>query len=258
MIKEFINAVMSNLTGYQFTRAANGIEKETSVFFPVIDQDDNFKKIYDLCKDYTMNSRERAYALYIAVKYIVDSKIPGDFVECGVYKGGNTMLIAHTLIEMEETNRKIYCYDTFEGMVQPTKDDYSVSNKSIQAIEKWEEKQKKDHNDWCFSPLSEVKDKMYSTKYPKENIIFIKGKVEDTIPEVMPSGIALLRLDTDWYESTKHELIHLFPLVTKNGVLIIDDYGAWAGSKKAVDEYFSDKPILLNIMDVTGRIGVRA
>lgn len=98
---------------------------------------------------------------------------------------------------------------------------------------------------------------MLSTGYPETNIVFVKGKVENTIPEIVPEKIALLRLDTDWYESTRYGLTHLFPLITKNGILIIDDYGYWAGSKKAVDEYFSDKPILLNRIDSCGRIGIK-
>ena len=197
------------------------------------------------------------YALYKAVKYVIDSKIQGDFVECGVWKGGSAMVIAHTLFEMNETNRKIHLYDTFEGMSEPTENDYLVEDKSIHAISKWKKASKKYHNDWCFSSLQEVKNNIFSTKYPKDKIVFVKGKVEDTLQKNKPSKIALLRLDTDWYESTKHELVTLFPLLVKNGVLIIDDYGHWAGSKKAVDEYFSNKQMLLNRIDYTGRIGIK-
>ena len=98
---------------------------------------------------------------------------------------------------------------------------------------------------------------MALTKYPENNIIYVKGKVEETIPKIIPSKIALLRLDTDWYESTKHELNHLYPILSKNGVLIIDDYGYWAGAKRAVDEYFFDEQILLNRIDSDARIGIK-
>ena len=100
---------------------------------------------------------------------------------------------------------------------------------------------------------------MLSTKYPKKNLIFIKGKVEDTIPLTVPPKIALLRLDTDWYESTYHELKYLFPLLSNKGALIIDDYGCWAGAKKAVDTYFDENKIviLLNRIDYTGRLGIK-
>jgi len=210
---------------------------------PVIDKDRQFRKIYAKCKNYTMTSKEKMYALYKSVKYLIDSKIPGDFVECGVWQGGSTMLIASTLRTLKQTNRKIYLYDTFKGMSEPTSKDCRLNDPSIKAKKIW-------HNNWCFSPLSEVKKNMFSTGYPQNKLVFIKGKVENTIPKTIPSKISLLRLDTDWYQSTKHELTHLFPVLAKNGVLIIDDYGYWAGSKKAVDEYFSNKPILFIELEV--------
>lgn len=240
----------ANLFGYK-------IISLRSVMDPIIDKDDEFQKIYSKCKEYTMTSKESMYALYKSVKYIVNSKIPGDFVECGVWKGGGMMLIAFTLLKMKEKNRKIYLYDTFTGMSEPTKEDAHISNKSFDVFSKWKKRQKNDYNDWAFSPLSEVKTNLYSTGYPQDKILFVKGKTEDTIPKMIPSKISLLRLDTDWYEPTKHELIHLFPLLTKNGVLIIGDYGCWAGSRKAVDEYLSNKHMLLNRIDHAGKIGIK-
>lgn len=213
-------------------------------------KDERFTRIYGKCEKFTMTSKARMHALYKSVVDIINSKIPGDFVECGVWKGGSTMLIALTLLELNETNRKIYLYDTFKGMSKPTDDDYRVGDRSALAKNQWKK-------EWCFSPLSEVKKNMALTRYPKNKLMFIKGKVEKTIPNTAPSQIALLRLDTDWYGSTRHELIHLFPLVSKNGVLIIDDYGYWAGSKKAVDEYFTNKSIPINRIDDTGIIGVK-
>jgi len=114
-------------------------------------------------------------------------------------------------------------------------------------------------NEWCYSPLEEVQKNLYSTNYPKEKITFIKGKVEETIPNIIPEKISILRLDTDWYESTYHELMHLFPRLSKGGVLIIDDYGHWKGSREAVDKYLKENEIsmLLNRIDYTGRIGVK-
>jgi hypothetical protein len=104
-----------------------------------------------------------------------------------------------------------------------------------------------------------VRKNVLSTGYPEKNIVFIEGDVLKTIPNTIPEKVALLRLDTDWYESTRHEMIHLFPLLVKSGVLIIDDYGFWRGSRKAIDEYISEhKPvILLNRIDDTGRIATK-
>jgi hypothetical protein len=104
-----------------------------------------------------------------------------------------------------------------------------------------------------------VKLNIESTNYPKNLVHFVKGKVEDTIPQTMPEKIAILRLDTDWYESTYHELKHLFPKLVKGGIIIIDDYGHWKGAREAVDQYFTENGIhiLLNRIDYTGRIGIK-
>ena len=101
---------------------------------------------------------------------------------------------------------------------------------------------------------------LYETGYPEEKIHFVQGRVEETIPASAPDSISLLRLDTDWYESTKHELVHLFPRLSPSGVIIIDDYGHWKGCRKAVDEYFDtgDHPqLLLNRVDYSCRIAVK-
>lgn len=198
-----------------------------------------------------MDSVERMYALYKATKYTVTANIPGSFVECGVWKGGASMVIALTLLKMGVNDRKLYLYDTFTGMPKPSKDDIS-SMTGLKAKNFW-------HDHWCDASLDEVKKDLAITKYPVKNIVFVKGLVEETLLKVIPSSIALLRLDTDWYKSTRVELVHLFPRLSKNGVLLIDDYGAWAGAKKAVDEYFEEikNPILLNRIDYTGLIGVK-
>lgn len=109
------------------------------------------------------------------------------------------------------------------------------------------------------APLAQVKEVLLGTGYAKERIYFIQRKVEDTIPGDAPDSIALLRLDTDWYDSTRHELVHLFPRLSKAGVIIIDDYGHWQGSRQACDEYFTENriPILLNRIDYTGRIAIK-
>jgi len=232
-----------NLFGYEIVIHDKVMEKE-------------FGDIYEKCKDYTMTSKERMYSVHKAVEYIVKAKMPGDFVECGVWRGGSAMVIAYTLLKLGETNRKIYLYDTYEGMSKPTEEDKTII-KGDKAIFEWNKKQRKNFNEFCFASLEEVKRNLLLTGYPKENIIFIKGKVEETIPKKIPKKIALLRLDTDWYESTKHELVHLYPKLSQKGVLIIDDYGHWKGSKKAVDEYFRNKPILLNRIDYTARIGIK-
>jgi len=208
-------------------------------------------------KTYTKTSIERRYSVYNSVQYIVKNNIQGDFVECGVWRGGSCMIMAAALMELGDLSRKIYLYDTYTGMSEPTEKDICCDN--VPASENWHKYQREDHNTWCYASLEDVKNNILSTGYPEENIVFVKGKVEETIPAIIPPKIALLRLDTDWYESTYHELVHLYPLLVQNGVLIIDDYGFWQGAKQAVDEYFEQNGInlLLNRVDYTGRLGIK-
>lgn len=222
---------------------------------PAMDRDGEFAEIFRKCKDYSLTSKERMYALYKAVQYIIHADIPGDFVESGVWRGGSAMVIAYTLQSLGVHDRTIYLYDTFAGMPKPTDKDFRLADTKY-AIEEWEKVQKRNEN-MTYASLEEVQHNMHSTGYPKEHMMFVEGPVEETIPSTLPMQIALLRLDTDWYSSTKHELTHLFPLVTKHGVLIIDDYGHFSGAKKATDEYFSGKPILLHRIDYSGRMGIK-
>jgi O-methyltransferase len=222
----------------------------------ILDQD--FIRIFNDCKPFTFTTVEPMYSLYQSVQYVIKNNIPGDFVECGVWKGGSAMLIAKTLVASNITNRKIYLYDTFEGMSEPTEKDVDFKGENASKLltdsDKFSQK-----SVWCYSAIDEVKNNLYTTNYPSENLIFVKGKVEDTIPTTIPTQISLLRLDTDWHESTHHEFVHLFPILSKQGVLIVDDYGHWKGAREATDQYFSDNNIhlLLNRIDYTVRTGIK-
>lgn len=209
-------------------------------------------------RPYTMTSPERIFALCKAVEYIAKANIEGDFVECGVWRGGSMMAAANTLLHIGDTERHLYLFDTFQGMSEPTDQDVNILGKSASTL--WpKSKISGDTSQWCYSPLDEVKRVMAETGYDADKIHYIQGKVEDTLPDKAPEKIALLRLDTDWYESTKHELVHLFPRLVKGGVLILDDYGYWAGARQATDEYLAENNpgILLNRIDRSGRIGVK-
>lgn len=223
-----------------------------------IDLDPAFLPILRQCQPQTMTSVERIYALYKAVEYLCAAQVAGDFVECGVWRGGSMMCAALTLLKAKDVSRKLYLYDTFEGMVQP--DTVDVNFEGIDAISQLsDEPCTETSHIWAYAPLEAVRRNMESTGYPDNKICYVSGAVELTIPVTLPDSIALLRLDTDWYASTQHELIHLFPRLVKGGVLIIDDYGHWQGARQAVDEYFAERDvkILLNRVDYTGRIGVR-
>ena len=218
------------------------------------------RKIISDAREFTMTSPARLAALLNAVDYVVRYKIPGDIAECGVWRGGSMMTVAHALLARNDVNRSLYLYDTFEGMSAPTDEDTSADGtKAEQLLQSSEKGSGPWHfGVWCYASLEDVQANLAGTGYPKHKVHFIKGKVEDTIPAKLPPRLSLLRLDTDWYNSTKHELEHLFPLLNKGGVLIIDDYGAWQGARKAVDEYFADKgPIFLHRIDETGRMLIR-
>lgn len=207
---------------------------------------------------YTMTSPERLFALCEAIRYVVRSKVEGAVVECGVWRGGSMMAAARTLIECKDFSRDLYLFDTFAGMAPPTERDVAIGGQSASDLLNSHKKTESDPV-WCLATLEQVRNAMSATGYHADRIHYVTGKVEDTIPLHAPPKIALLRLDTDWYESTRHELEHLFPRLVRGGVLIIDDYGHWKGAREAVDEYLRTNGIklLLNRIDYTGRIAVK-
>jgi O-methyltransferase len=213
-------------------------------------------EIVESVKPYTLTSEARIVALMNAVRYITEHKISGDIAECGVWRGGSMMAVALSLMYYGDSNRHLYLYDTFDGMSEPTKHDQSFDGLSAQSQL---ERDPVGSGVWCRSPIEDVRANILSTGYPEERVHLIQGKVEETLPSSRPGCLSLLRLDTDWYESTKHELIHLFPLLDTQGLLIIDDYGHWQGARKAVDEYLIERKLNLYLhrVDYTCRIGVR-
>lgn len=207
---------------------------------------------------FTMTSLERQIALIEAVRHVARRGVPGCLVECGVWRGGSSMAAALALLQEGQTDRDLYLFDTFEGMSPPT--DLDRTADGTLAATHLEREPDRAGGYWCRAGLEDVRANMASVGYPAERLHFIPGPVERTIPEhVPPAPIALLRLDTDWYESTRHELEHLFPLVVEGGILLIDDYGHWQGARKAVDEYLAAQPrgYYLHRIDDTGRLLVK-
>jgi O-methyltransferase len=207
---------------------------------------------------HTMTSPERLYALIQAVRYVAAAAVPGGIVECGVWRGGSMMAAARTLIECRDAGRELYLFDTYEGMSPPTSRDVALDGQSATVL-LGEQDRSDPASAWCQAGLEDVRAAMATTGYEPGRVRFIKGKVEETIPRSAPQRIAVLRLDTDWYESTRHELEHLYPRLSPGGVLIIDDYGHWAGCRQAVDEYFASRNInlLLHRVDYTGRVAIK-
>lgn len=224
---------------------------------PDIKDDPIFMNFFRKCQPYALTQVERQYNVYQSIMYLSKNKISGSIVECGVFKGGSSIMAALTLVWQKDIKRNMYLYDTYQGMTKPSANDIDLYGEK--AINTWMKMRQGDFSSWTKASLDEVKQNMGITKYPKSKLKFIVGKVEDTIPKTMPKKIALLRLDTDWYESTKHELEHLYPRLVPGGILIIDDYGHFAGAKKAVDEYFNsiNSKIYLHRIDYTARLVVK-
>jgi len=215
-------------------------------------------KIIKAVRPYTLTIPVRIHALIQAVRYIIKNEIEGDMVECGVWKGGSMMAVAYALLGLGRKERGLYLYDTFEGMTQPTYVDFDyLGNKAMDRFNI--EKKSENASTWALASLDEVKQNLFQTGYERARIHFVKGRVEDTLPKEAPEKIALLRLDTDWYESTLHELTHLYPRLSRGGILIIDDYGHWKGSQLATDEYFSKRriKIFLSRIDYAARLAVK-
>jgi O-methyltransferase len=267
-----VNGVLQQFTGYQLRRATlpaprsapapaaaqelparKAVVKKTPQF--PADYDDEAKDIIRAVKPYTMTSPERLNAFVLATRHVVRHGIPGDIVECGVWRGGSMQACAKTLLSLGDTGRELYLFDTYEGMTPPTAEDLRRDGRPAQELL---DAQGKDRPIWAVASLEDVQAGFEQVPYPKGRVHYVQGKVEDTVPEQAPEQISILRLDTDWYASTKHELRHLYSRLVSGGVLLIDDYGYWQGSRQAVDEFLEEtgERLLLLRMD-EGRIAVK-
>ena len=221
------------------------------------------REIWCSVEHYTMTSKERVVSLIRAVQYLERYRIPGAFVECGVWRGGSMMAVARTLLANGSIDRELFLFDTFSGMPEAADADMDLFGRSgtalLAELRKLPPEGQAENNIVAHCPIEAVRANLISTGYPRDKLHFIEGAVESTIPRYAPERIGLLRLDTDWYESTRHELVHLFPRLSSHGILVIDDYGHWRGARLAVDEFFEQnrETIFLNRIDYTGRIAVR-
>ncbi len=228
----------------------------TQTYPDIVEPD--FIAAFHKCKSATMTSVERLYSLCKAVDYVVEAGIQGNFVECGVWKGGSVMMIAETLLARRVTDRDIYLFDTFAGMTAPSDADEDFSGaKASDLLARGD----RDANlSWAYAAMDEVRANLMQTAYPIDAFKLVQGNVLETIPAAAPERIALLRLDTDWYESTRHELECLFDRVEPRGVVIIDDYGHYKGCRQAADEFFANygTKFFMHRIDYTGRLIVKA
>lgn len=246
------NKLLSSLN-LKLIRKSDAVRK-----FPV-ELTDSDKEIFEYVRNNRLSttSDERLYATIMACRYVADREIGGDFVECGVWRGGNSIIAASVFLQ-RKCSRKVWLFDTFAGMTAPTAFDVNFRGEAAEA--KFKASARSDHNDWCYAPIEEVSGYFKTAGLLSDNVTFIKGDVAKTLANSanLPSKIAVLRLDTDWYESTRAELEVLYPLLSPGGILMIDDYGHWGGARKAVDDYFAERPRpFFQYIDHTGRIAVK-
>lgn len=208
-----------------------------------------------------MGSRERLIATIKACKHAVLAQIDGDFVECGVWRGGNS-IAAKLTFENYGSDKKVWLFDTFTGMTPPTEADTTRFSDQT-AEERFQEAQRASYNDWCFASLADVRANFEAAGADLSGVRFVVGDVTHTMADKqnLPQAISVLRLDTDFYVSTKTELEVLYPRLSVGGSLLIDDFGHWDGARRAVEEYFDALPAgsrpLLHFTDYSGRMGVK-
>ena len=209
-------------------------------------------KMIDVCYEYSMMNSKRLWNIFHCSESVLNENIEGDFVECGVFKGGGIILMS-AIIEYNKKQKKVWAFDTFEGMSKPDENDKDYSGED--AMIHWKVFNNKEFNKWCYTSLNEVKSNVSQAskrlKLELDNIKYIKGDVEKTLNDNanLPKKISILRLDTDFYKSTKKELEVLYPKLSVGGFLIVDDYGYWEGSKKACLEYFSNDVKFIKVDD---------
>lgn len=237
--------------GLKVTRLANSNWGD----IPELTENDRLSIEYVVKHELSMTSVNSLATTLMACKYVQANMVPGDFVECGVWRGGNSIIAADFFMRMN-SERRVLMFDTFEGMTKPTEHDIDlVGNESSSDI--YDRLQNGSGSEWCKSEINQVQSNFTKRGINLNYCRFYKGDVKNTIPNADVGSISVLRLDTDWYESTKMELEELWPKLSVGGVLIIDDYGKWGGSKKAVDEFFVKYRPFFIIVDGAGRVGVK-
>ena len=249
IIKKIIKKIFS-YTNYSIVRKNNFSDR---LYDKIVEINKEDEINVDLAITSALCSKANLWSLIQSIKYIANNKIKGDFVECGVFRGGSLGILSH-YAEKYSLDSKIYGFDTFEdGFFNTPLSDKDITIKGLKITP-----DKKINN---FYPTKEevrinLKKFFKDIKYSPE---LIKGDVLKTLkdPKNIPDKISILRLDTDLYLTTKIQLETLYPKLVSGGVLHIDDYGLCPGVRSAVDEYFIDQKIWLHRIDLTCRLMIK-
>jgi hypothetical protein len=203
-----------------------------------------FSVLFRQVQPYTMCSNARLRGLYRAVRYVAEKRVGGDLVECGSARGGSAALMVLTSRHLGE-RRKIWLFDTFEGLPAPTSDDPDYEVASLFTGD-------------CVGTLNEVRT-LFERLHVAADARFVKGLFQETLHKSHIPAIAVLHIDGDWYESVKVCLDELYDKVAPGGVIQFDDYGYWEGARRAVDEFLKRREINLPLLrlDYSGRFLIK-
>lgn len=178
---------------------------------------------------YSMSGIQVLNKLNTIAQDVVNRKIPGDFVECGVCNGGSAAAIACAL---RDTERKVWLYDSFMGMPATKEVDGQVAATYVGA---------------CVGAEEKVRQAMQISRFSEENYKIQKGWFEETFKTPLPQTVSLLHIDADWYDSVTLSLNTFYDLVPDGGVIILDDFGHWEGCREAFYDFIAQrglKPLL--------------
>lgn len=179
----------------------------------------------------------RLKALYDAVGAVASNGVQGDIVECGTARGGSLAMLALSNQKFAfQPRRSIWSFDTFDGIPAPTKNDPDYEKAKRYTGE--------------FKGSIEEVSSLIRTLGAFDSVRLVKGLFQDTLPSSPIARIAVLHLDGDWYESTRCALENFYDRVTPGGIIQIDDYGYWAGAKKATDEFFANRGVGLRLLNI--------
>jgi Macrocin-O-methyltransferase (TylF) len=189
----------------------------------------------------TMIGQKRLNNLQFCVEDVIKNKIPGDFIETGVWRGGSVIFMKALLKVWGVTDRTVWVADSFEGLPKPNAKKYPADAGDLQYFVKE-----------LKVSLEQVKANFAAYDLLDDQVRFLKGWFKDTLPGAPISSLAIARLDGDLYESTMDALTALYPKLSVGGYLIVDDYSL-PMCEKAVQDYRNKHGISEAIQDIDGQ-----
>jgi O-methyltransferase len=196
--------------------------------------DEVFWDEYERAKPFSMLHVTGFWNLFEAVRTVVENRVPGDVVECGCLFGGCSIFVRRRLDQLGARDRMLHVFDTFEGFPDGSFD----SKGGVIGIGP------------RYQDFSDIVAANLASQARSDGVTLHQGMVEDTLVDFAVGPLALVRLDTDFYDSTRVELEVLYPALSPGGALIIDDYGIYDGARRATDEYFAahgPRPLLVRV-----------